>query len=140
MVHKEWTEVKVFRKVFKIPDGVVLDLIKAEFKEEGSILTIIMPKQEKGIRGVGIEEVKEEEVGRVTAKSEREVVVADEFPERDRVRVSQVLSLIFFILLLLFTYFSTIHYFSPTFYYYLIFYYYFFITFSLLLTNILNIY
>ncbi|KAF5467746.1 hypothetical protein F2P56_011966 [Juglans regia] len=87
MVHKEWTELKVFRKVFKIPDGVVLDLIKAGFKEEGSILTIIMPKQEKGIHGVGVEEVMEEEVGRVTAKSEREVVVADEFAERDKVGV-----------------------------------------------------
>ncbi|KAG6673926.1 hypothetical protein I3842_15G015400 [Carya illinoinensis] len=87
MGHKKWTELKVFRKVFKIPNGVVLDLIKAEFKEEGSILTIIMPKKEEGIRGVGIEEVKEEEVGRATAKSERELVVANEFPERDKVGV-----------------------------------------------------
>ncbi|XP_062157806.1 uncharacterized protein LOC133865416 [Alnus glutinosa] len=84
MVYKKRVELRGFRKVFKIPDGVVLDRIKAKFDEEAS-LTIVMPKREKGIRRVGIEEVKEEEVERETAKPEREQAVADAVLERDNV-------------------------------------------------------
>ncbi|XP_031254360.1 cilia- and flagella-associated protein 251-like [Pistacia vera] len=60
MVRKE-VEVKAFRKVFRIPERVKLDKIKAKLNDETSTLTIVMPKLDKGICGVGIEEVKEEE-------------------------------------------------------------------------------
>lgn len=82
MVYKKRVELRGFRKVFKIPDGVVLDRIKAKFDEEEAILTIVMPKREKGISGVGIEEVKEEEVEREKGKPEREQAVADAVLER----------------------------------------------------------
>ncbi|KAG7940942.1 hypothetical protein I3843_16G012400 [Carya illinoinensis] len=84
ILHKKGVELRVFKKVFKIPDVVVLDRIKAKFNEEESILTIIMPKREKGIRGDGIEEVKEDEVGRKTGKSERDQIVDNEVSERDK--------------------------------------------------------
>ncbi|XP_012838293.1 PREDICTED: uncharacterized protein LOC105958836 [Erythranthe guttata] len=58
-VVKKGTETKVFKKVFKIPDGVFLDKIKAKFNEDESTLTITMPKKVKGIRGTHIEEIKE---------------------------------------------------------------------------------
>ncbi|PON76200.1 Small heat shock protein HSP [Parasponia andersonii] len=62
MVHKKEVELKGFIKVFRIPDGVILDRIKAKFNEQESVLTILMPKSAKGIRGVRIEELKEEEL------------------------------------------------------------------------------
>lgn len=55
--------VKRFRKFFWIPDGVVSDEIKTKFSEEESVLRIFMPKSVKGVSGVGVEEVKEEEMG-----------------------------------------------------------------------------
>ncbi|KAK4433773.1 hypothetical protein Salat_0540000 [Sesamum alatum] len=58
-VYKKDTETKGFKKVFRIPDGVILDKIKAMFNEDESTLTITMPKQVKGIRGTAIEEVEE---------------------------------------------------------------------------------
>ncbi|KAE8100419.1 hypothetical protein FH972_018319 [Carpinus fangiana] len=81
MVYKKRVELRGFRKVFKIPDGVVLDRIKAKFDEEEAILTIVMPKREKGISGVRIEEVKEEEVERERGKPD----VADAVLERGNV-------------------------------------------------------
>jgi hypothetical protein len=78
MVYKKRVELRGFRKVFKIPDGVVLDRIKAKFDEEEAILTIVMPKREKGISVVRIEEVKEEEVERERGKPD----VADAVLER----------------------------------------------------------
>lgn len=63
-LHKKETEAKGFRKAFKIPDGVILDKIKAEFDEDESSLTISMPKKEKGIYGFSIEEVKEQDPAR----------------------------------------------------------------------------
>ncbi|KAF4375579.1 hypothetical protein G4B88_022226 [Cannabis sativa] len=62
MMQKKEVELKGFIKVFRIPDGVILDRIKAKFNNQESVLTIVIPKSSKGIRGVGIEEVKEEEV------------------------------------------------------------------------------
>jgi hypothetical protein len=85
VVYNKKVEIRSFRKVFKIPDGVVLDQIQAKFNEEESILTIVMPKLEKGISGVGIEEVNEEEVEREKGKSKREQVVANEVLERGSV-------------------------------------------------------
>lgn len=60
-VYKKDTETKGFKKVFRIPDGVILDKIKAKFNEDESTLTITMPKQVKGIRGDAIEEIEEKQ-------------------------------------------------------------------------------
>ena len=59
-MHKKEIELRSFRKAFRIPDGVVLDKIKARFNYEESTLTIILPKLVKGIRDVELEEVKGE--------------------------------------------------------------------------------
>lgn len=56
-LQKKEKEIRIFKKAFKIPDGVILDRIRAKFDEDESILTISMPKKEKGIRGVSVEEV-----------------------------------------------------------------------------------
>ncbi|KAK2996578.1 hypothetical protein RJ639_042235 [Escallonia herrerae] len=69
-------EMKSFRKAFKIPEGVVLDKIKAKYGEDESKLTISMPKLVKGITGVRIEEVKADEVSKT--RSESLDIVADE--------------------------------------------------------------
>ncbi|KAJ6412504.1 hypothetical protein OIU84_005537 [Salix udensis] len=61
-MHKKEVELRAFSKAFRIPHGVILDEIKAKFNEQDLTLTITLPKSVKGIRGVGIEEVKEEEV------------------------------------------------------------------------------
>ncbi|XP_060193098.1 uncharacterized protein LOC132622499 [Lycium barbarum] len=58
---KKDVEIRKFSKAFKIPDGVILDKIKARFDEEQSILTVKMPKKVKGILGVELVEVKEPE-------------------------------------------------------------------------------
>ncbi|KAF6163384.1 hypothetical protein GIB67_029233 [Kingdonia uniflora] len=65
IVMVRWTmykevEIMGFRKVFRIPHGVVLDRIKAKFNDEEAVLSVFMPKLIKGIQGVRIEEVKEE--------------------------------------------------------------------------------
>ncbi|KAJ4966954.1 hypothetical protein NE237_018803 [Protea cynaroides] len=60
IMYKKEAEIRGFCKVFWIPNGVNLDRIKANFNEEDSILTIVMPKKTRGIRGVEIEEVKQE--------------------------------------------------------------------------------
>ncbi|XP_057761130.1 uncharacterized protein LOC130981564 [Arachis stenosperma] len=57
---KKDVEITQFNKAFKIPEGVVLDRIKAKFDEEES-MKIVMPKSLKGICGARIEEVKEDE-------------------------------------------------------------------------------
>ncbi|XP_027923065.1 titin homolog [Vigna unguiculata] len=61
LMHKKEVDVAGFNKVFRIPDGVKLDGIKAKYDEEEWIMNIIMPKLVKGICGVKIEEIKEEE-------------------------------------------------------------------------------
>ncbi|KAL6578374.1 hypothetical protein OROMI_010702 [Orobanche minor] len=58
-VYKKDTETKGFKKVFRIPDGVILDKIKADHHDDDSTLTITMPKNVKGIRGTNIEKIKE---------------------------------------------------------------------------------
>lgn len=64
---KKDVEIRKFSKAFKIPDGVVLDKIKARFDEEKSILTVKMPKKVKGIFGIEFEEVKEHEDSPIVA-------------------------------------------------------------------------
>ncbi|XP_044476046.1 cilia- and flagella-associated protein 251-like [Mangifera indica] len=63
-------EIRAFRKVFRIPERVKLGKIKAKLNDETSTLTIVMPKWEKGIRGIGIEEVNEEEEDRARTESD----------------------------------------------------------------------
>ncbi|CAF2203978.1 unnamed protein product [Brassica napus] len=55
------SEIKEFKKVFRIPDIVNLDKIKARFEEEDGTLTVTFPKKVKGITGLKIEEVEEAE-------------------------------------------------------------------------------
>ena len=82
------------KKVFRIPDGVDLSRIKAKFNELESILRIEMPKLEKGVVGVRVEEVKEEEAdkkdGEEVKKEGADIetpqiaqAVSDEVPEKD---------------------------------------------------------
>ncbi|XP_074321717.1 uncharacterized protein LOC141658818 [Silene latifolia] len=59
-IHKKEIEIKRFTKVFQIPNGVILDRVKANFNEIDSILTIYMSKLKKGIVGGNIQEIKEE--------------------------------------------------------------------------------
>ncbi|CAB4289223.1 unnamed protein product [Prunus armeniaca] len=82
-MYKKEVEIGSFRKVFRIPDGVVLDRIKAKFKERESTLTIVMPKSEKGIREVGIEEVKDDGVDKGLETQQMAQPAAEEVPEKD---------------------------------------------------------
>lgn len=68
-VHKKDVEMRGFRKAFKIPDGVILDEIKAGFNQDESMLTITMKKATKGIKGETVEEVKEETMIRENSES-----------------------------------------------------------------------
>ncbi|GFS37520.1 hypothetical protein Acr_00g0052420 [Actinidia rufa] len=61
-VYKKETEIRGFKKAFKIPHGVILDQIKAKLDEEECILTISMPKSVKGMVGICVEEVKDDQV------------------------------------------------------------------------------
>lgn len=79
IMHKKEVELRSFRKAFRIPDGVVLDKIKARFNDEESTLTIILPKLVKGILDVELEEVKGEEVDK--GRGEATQAVADKAPE-----------------------------------------------------------
>ncbi|PIA41143.1 hypothetical protein AQUCO_02300146v1 [Aquilegia coerulea] len=84
MVMKRWimtkkeVEIKGFRKVFKIPEGVIVDKIKAKYNEKDAILAIFMPKLTAGIRGIGIEEVKEQ--GNEAESSETIIAAAPPVP------------------------------------------------------------
>ncbi|XP_022143634.1 uncharacterized protein LOC111013495 [Momordica charantia] len=78
-MYKKETETRRFKKIFRIPDGVVLDEIKATYNDEESILKIVMPKLVDGILGVGIEEVKEQDVGEDALESQDSE--AEEIPE-----------------------------------------------------------
>nr|GMD85158.1 microtubule-associated protein 1B-like [Ipomoea batatas] len=61
-VYKKGIEIMKFRKAFRIPDGVILDNIRANFNEDEYMLSILMPKKVKGIVGIGIEEMVEPEL------------------------------------------------------------------------------
>nr|GEU50935.1 putative reverse transcriptase domain-containing protein [Tanacetum cinerariifolium] len=50
-----------FSKTFRIPEGVVLDKVKARFDQDDSRLTIRMPKSVKGFTETGIQEIKQTE-------------------------------------------------------------------------------
>ncbi|CAK8532823.1 unnamed protein product [Lathyrus sativus] len=61
VMQRKVVDVKGFNKVFKIPHGVNLDKIKANYNEEEWMMNIVMPKLVKGICGLKIEEFKEQE-------------------------------------------------------------------------------
>ncbi|GAV59883.1 HSP20 domain-containing protein [Cephalotus follicularis] len=71
IMRKKEVEMRTFKKVFRIPDGVILDKIKAKFNDEESTLTITMPKLIQGICGVEIDEVKDEQIHR---KNSEEII------------------------------------------------------------------
>ncbi|KAF8411624.1 hypothetical protein HHK36_004182 [Tetracentron sinense] len=86
IMYKKEVEIKGFRKIFRIPDGVVLDRIKAKFNEEDTILSIFMPKSVKGVQGIGIEEVKEE--GGDGERSQTTPTVPDDVhPESEEIEI-----------------------------------------------------
>ncbi|CAI8593865.1 unnamed protein product [Vicia faba] len=60
VMQRKVVDVKGFNKVFKIPHGVNLDKIKANYNEEEWVMNIVMPKLVKGICGLKIEEFKEQ--------------------------------------------------------------------------------
>lgn len=81
-VVKKGIEMRGFRKSFKIPNGVVLDKIKAKFNANESTLTISIPKLEKGeISGLELEEIEEDEV--LNGDSQSSKVRTDEANERE---------------------------------------------------------
>ncbi|XP_027367854.1 17.8 kDa class I heat shock protein [Abrus precatorius] len=84
---KKELKIKGFAKKFKIPDGVVLDRIKAKYNEEDALLTIVMPKGEMGKGGFGIEEVKEEAESSI---AEEKVVDNSVTPEPEQSLVEKV--------------------------------------------------
>ncbi|KAK1361310.1 SHSP domain-containing protein [Heracleum sosnowskyi] len=60
-VYKKEIKMMGFTKAFMIPDGVIIDQIKARFNKENFKLTVAMPKMVKGVKGIRIKEVKVEE-------------------------------------------------------------------------------
>lgn len=83
-MQKQEVELRGIIRVFRIPSGVVLDRIKAKFRDEESILTISMPKSVRGISGVGIVEVKGDKVDKGRPKDIAQIASAidREVPER----------------------------------------------------------
>ncbi|KAL0665271.1 hypothetical protein Bca4012_102109 [Brassica carinata] len=76
------SEIKEFKKVFRIPDIVNLDKIKARFDEEDGTLTVTFPKKVKGITGLKIEEVEEaEKTEPETEKTEEKTEPEEEIKE-----------------------------------------------------------
>ncbi|KAK6792290.1 hypothetical protein RDI58_011371 [Solanum bulbocastanum] len=97
---KKDVEVRKFSKAFKIPDGVILDKIKARFDDEKSILTVKMPKKVKGILGIEFVEVKEHEElpivankisKKVTFKEDMDKPKAEQNQEKEKEIVENVL-------------------------------------------------
>ncbi|KAL9277396.1 hypothetical protein ACSQ67_025047 [Phaseolus vulgaris] len=80
LMHRKEVDVAGFNKVFKIPDGVKLNGVKAKYDEEEWIMNIIMPKFVKGICGAKIEEIKEEESSGRGRRSEQEKSEGDHIP------------------------------------------------------------
>ncbi|KAM7253124.1 hypothetical protein ACFE04_025742 [Oxalis oulophora] len=76
IMRKKEVGVREFEKTFWIPDGVILDKIKARFNEEESRLRITMPKSVEGIIGVQVEEVKQESVDNMNSESNEEQQIA----------------------------------------------------------------
>lgn len=60
-VYKKEIKMMGFTKAFMIPDGVIIDQIKARFNKENFKLTVAMPKMVRGVKGIRVKEVKVEE-------------------------------------------------------------------------------
>lgn len=60
-VYKKEIKMMGFTKAFMIPDGVIINQIKARFNKKNFKLTVTMPKMERGVKGIRVEEVKVEE-------------------------------------------------------------------------------
>ncbi|XP_004290513.1 PREDICTED: uncharacterized protein LOC101294229 [Fragaria vesca subsp. vesca] len=80
-------ETRGFRKVFRIPDGVVLSRIKAKFNDQDSTLKIFMPKVVKGVVGVGVKELQEE--GVIIGRPQMTEAATDEVPETEKMRMKK---------------------------------------------------
>ncbi|KAG9152295.1 hypothetical protein Leryth_025384 [Lithospermum erythrorhizon] len=80
-VYKKDIVIKSFKKSFRIPDEVILDKIIAKFNDIDAVLTITMPKKFQGIRGYGIVEVNDQEIGK---KSLETLQVADDESKEQR--------------------------------------------------------
>lgn len=74
---KKEMKTKGFAKKFRIPEGVVLDRIRAKYKEVDAVLTIVMPKMELG---KGMREIEE-----VLEREEPENVVDSVTPEPEKI-------------------------------------------------------
>ncbi|KAG7587302.1 Alpha crystallin/Hsp20 domain [Arabidopsis thaliana x Arabidopsis arenosa] len=82
MAWRKEVEFRVFKKAFRIPDTVDLDMIKARFDDDDATLTITMPKRVKGISGFQIEEEEERvEFGDVSEVEHKEETEKGEFEE-----------------------------------------------------------
>ncbi|CAL9240917.1 unnamed protein product [Arabidopsis halleri] len=83
MAWRKEVEFRGFKKAFRIPDIVDLDMIKARFDDDDATLTITMPKRVKGISGFKIEEEEEERVefGDVSEAEHKEETEKGEFEE-----------------------------------------------------------
>lgn len=80
IMHKKDVEFRAFRRVFRIPDMVDLDRIKAKYNEEESTFRITMPKRIRGIFGIEIEELKEED-----ELLPQEKAVEEELPKEEEI-------------------------------------------------------
>ncbi|CAF2140410.1 glutamic acid-rich protein [Brassica rapa] len=80
---KKETEIQEFKKVFKIPNIVNLDKIKARFSDEDETLTVTFPKKFKGMTGLKIEEETEE-------KTEPEEEETEEITEPDEEKTEEI--------------------------------------------------
>lgn len=81
---KKATEIKEFKKVFRIPEIVNLDKIKARFNEEDGTLTVTMRKKVKGITGLKIEEEEEVKDPVVEEKTEEKTEPEEEIKEEPK--------------------------------------------------------
>lgn len=81
---KKATEIKEFKKVFRIPEIVNLDKIKARFNEEDGTLTVTMRKKVKGITGLKIEEEEEVKDPVVEEKTEEKKEPEEEIKEEPK--------------------------------------------------------
>ncbi|XP_057503778.1 uncharacterized protein LOC130787422 [Actinidia eriantha] len=60
-VPKKKTKMREFKRVLKIPHGVILGKINAKFNKEESILRISMPKSANGMVGISVEDAKDDQ-------------------------------------------------------------------------------
>ncbi|KAK6938264.1 Alpha crystallin/Hsp20 domain [Dillenia turbinata] len=84
--YQKEVEMRGFSKTFRIPDGVQLERIKANFNYQDSVLTVVMPKTVKGIQGVRIQEVEKEEIDRKEVPMETKAGRSEQEPYEPEMR------------------------------------------------------